>query len=185
MTGHNSSAMQSAHIRVAKELGAESLVERCYAENGTEYKKAVHDLLVFTKAFTVTVIDDGKRQNVPDLAFGQAVRQTMVAGIVITVVGVITGIGMGGGSIDGTARATANTDPRSGPAVDGALGPCCVGLKAQRRMSIETGSGRRRDGSGSSRGDGHGVHRRCVSVKGAPNQFYTQLWFVLIAFIRK
>jgi|CZLA01.1.fsa_nt_gi hypothetical protein len=83
----------------------------------------------------------------------------MVAGIVIT------GIGMGGGSIVGTARATANTDPRSGPAVDGALGPCCVGLKAQRRMSIETGSGRRRDGSGSSRGDGHGVHRRCVSVK--------------------
>lgn len=67
MTGHNSSAMQFAHIRVAKELGAESLVECCYAENGTEYEKAVHDLLVFTKAFTVTVIDDGKRQNVPDL----------------------------------------------------------------------------------------------------------------------
>ncbi len=61
------SAMQSAHIRVAKELGAESLVERCYAENGTKYEKAVHDLLVFTKAFTVTVIDDGKRQNVTDL----------------------------------------------------------------------------------------------------------------------
>lgn len=67
MTGHNSSAMQSAHIRVAKELGAESLVERCYTENGTEYEKAVHDLLVCTKAFEVTVIDDGKRQNVPDL----------------------------------------------------------------------------------------------------------------------
>jgi Holliday junction resolvase len=38
-----------------------------YGENGTEYEKAIHDLLVFTKAFTVTVIDDGKRQNVPDL----------------------------------------------------------------------------------------------------------------------
>jgi hypothetical protein len=61
------SAMQSAHIRVAKELGTESLVECCYAENGTEYERAIHDLLVFTKAFTVTVIDDGKRQNVPDL----------------------------------------------------------------------------------------------------------------------
>jgi len=47
------------------------------------------------------VIDDGKRQNVPDLAFDQAVRQTMVAGIVINVVGVTTGIGIGGGSIDG------------------------------------------------------------------------------------
>lgn len=113
----------------------------------------------------------------------------MVAGIVIVItvvgaVGVITGIGMHGGSIGGTARATANTDPRSGPAVDGARGPCCVGLKTQRRMSIETGSGKRRDGSGRSRGDGHGVHRRCVSVKGAPNRFYTQLWLFLIAFRR-
>ncbi len=87
----------------------------------------------------------------------------MVAGIVITVVGVIIGIGMGG-SIDGRPGPTANTDPRSGPAVDGACGPCCVGLKTQRRMSIKTGSRRRRDGS--SRGDGHGVHRRCVSVRG-------------------
>jgi hypothetical protein len=144
MTGHNSSAMQSAHIRVAKEIGAESLVERCCAENGTEYKKAVHDLLALKKAFTVTVIDDGTRQNVPDLAFDEGVWQTMVAGIVITVVGVTTGIGIGGGSIEG-----------------------------------------RRDDSGSSRGDGHGVHRRCVSVKGAPNQFYTQPWFILIASMRK
>ena len=66
-TGHNSSAMQAAHIRVAKKFGAEALVERCYLDTGTEYEKAVYDLLVFTKAVTVTVIDDGKRQNVPDL----------------------------------------------------------------------------------------------------------------------
>lgn len=74
MTGHNSSSMQSAHVRVAREFRAEALVERCYVENGTEYEKAVHDLLVFTKAFAVTVIDDGKRQNVPDLlvALGNA-----------------------------------------------------------------------------------------------------------------
>jgi helicase len=65
-TGHNSNAMQSAHIRVAKELGAESLVERCYTENGTAYEDAVHKLLAYTKAFKITVIDDGKRQNVPD-----------------------------------------------------------------------------------------------------------------------
>lgn len=65
-TGHNSNAMFSAHMRVAKGLGAESFVERCYAENGTAYEKAVHNLVAFTKAFTVTVIDDGKRQNVPD-----------------------------------------------------------------------------------------------------------------------
>jgi len=64
-TGHNSCAMRSAHMRVAKELGAESIVERGYADNGTAYEKAVHDLLVYTKV-TVTVIDDGKRQNVPD-----------------------------------------------------------------------------------------------------------------------
>jgi len=66
-TGHNSNAMQTAHIRVAKRYGAEALVERCYLNNGTDYEKAVYDLLAFTKAMTVTVIDDGKRQNVPDL----------------------------------------------------------------------------------------------------------------------
>jgi helicase len=65
-TGHNSNAMQSAHIRIAKDLGAGSLVERCYTESGTAYEKAVHELLLHTKAFKVTVIDDGKRQNVPD-----------------------------------------------------------------------------------------------------------------------
>jgi hypothetical protein len=130
MTGHNSSAMRSAHIRVAKELGGESLVARCYAENGTEYKKAIHDLLVFTKAFTVTVIDDGKRQYVLDFAFDQVVRQTMVAGIVIIVVGVTTGIGIGGRQHRrGPPGATANTDPRNSPAIDGARGPCCVGTE--------------------------------------------------------
>lgn len=101
----------------------------------------------------------------------------MVAGIVIVIV--ITGIGMGSGNIGGTARATTNTDPRSASAVDGARGPCCVGLKTQRRMSIETGSGRRRDGSGRSRGDGRGVHRRCVSVKGAPESV---LYAIIVCF---
>ena len=66
MTGHNSNAMQAAHMRVAKELGAESLVERCYTENGTAYENAVQELLAYTKAFKITVIDDGRRQNVPD-----------------------------------------------------------------------------------------------------------------------
>lgn len=66
-TGHNSNAMQSVHMRVAREFGVESVVERCYRENGTEYEKAAHDLLAATKAFAITVIDDGKRQNVPDL----------------------------------------------------------------------------------------------------------------------
>jgi helicase len=66
-TGHDSGSMQSAHIRVAKTFGAEVLVERCYKENGIEYEKAICALLAFTKTMTVTVIDDGKRQNVPDL----------------------------------------------------------------------------------------------------------------------
>src|ERR1039458_9519680 len=58
-TGHNSSAMQAAHIRVAKKFGAEALVERCYLDIGTEYEKAIHNLLVFTKAVTVTVLYAG------------------------------------------------------------------------------------------------------------------------------
>jgi hypothetical protein len=99
--------------------------------------------------------------------------------ILITVVGVITGIGMGG-SIDGTARATANTDLGAGRLLICAR-PMLRRTETQGRMSIETTSGRRRDGSGSSRGDGRGVHRRCV----LPNRFYTQLLLVLIAFRRK
>src|SRR5262249_47040669 len=35
-------------------------------------------LLVFTKAFTVKVIDDGKRQNVPDLLVGHGSIETLV-----------------------------------------------------------------------------------------------------------
>jgi hypothetical protein len=129
--------MQSA---VAKELGGESLVARCYAENGTEYKKAIHDLLVFTKAFTVTVIDDGKRQYVLDFAFDQVVRQTMVAGIVIIVVGVTTGIGIGGRQHRrGPPGATANTDPRNSRLLTARAAHAASGLKGQRRMSIETG----------------------------------------------
>jgi helicase len=66
-TGHNSSAMQSGHIRVAKKYGVETIVERCYTAAGTDYEEAVRDLLAATKTVNVTVLDDGKRQNVPDL----------------------------------------------------------------------------------------------------------------------
>jgi len=66
-TGHNSSSMQTAHIRVAKKLGVAELVERCYIENGTQYEQAIYGLLTFSKAFIITIVDDGKRQNVPDL----------------------------------------------------------------------------------------------------------------------
>jgi helicase len=66
-TGHNSNAMQAAHVRVAEKFGVEAVVECCYSDIGTAYEKAIYDLLAHVKELSVTVIDDGKRQNVPDL----------------------------------------------------------------------------------------------------------------------
>jgi helicase len=63
-----SETLKSAHIRIAGSLGFEEVMERCYSENGTEYEKAIFELLSQHTGLTVTMVDDGKRQNVPDLS---------------------------------------------------------------------------------------------------------------------
>jgi helicase len=55
------------HGRVAKELGLTRIVERCESELGTEYEKAIAELLRVESSWIVIVLDDGIRQNVPDL----------------------------------------------------------------------------------------------------------------------
>lgn len=59
--------LAATHGRVAKELGIEKLVEACNLEQGVEYEKAVAELLRVETSWMVTVLDDGKRQNVPDI----------------------------------------------------------------------------------------------------------------------
>jgi len=67
MTGHSDDHMETAHIRVAKDLGIDSIVSRCYKDNGIEYERAILDLLLAAKSICAKAVDDGARQNVPDL----------------------------------------------------------------------------------------------------------------------
>jgi helicase len=59
--------LASVHKRVAKDLGIEAIVEDCSSGLGRDYEKAIGKLLEVETGWTVTVLDDGKRQNVPDL----------------------------------------------------------------------------------------------------------------------
>lgn len=59
--------LAEAHGRVARELGIEELVARADREMGTEYERAIADLLRVENEWVVTILDDGKRQNVPDI----------------------------------------------------------------------------------------------------------------------
>lgn len=65
--GYKADRFSKTHLRVAKELGLEHLVEDCNTKLGTEYEVAVKKLLEAEASWAVTVLDDGKRQNVPDI----------------------------------------------------------------------------------------------------------------------
>lgn len=65
--GHGASRLAATHQRVAAELGLSALVDRCNRELGVEYELAIADLLRVEISWIVTVLDDGTRQNVPDL----------------------------------------------------------------------------------------------------------------------
>lgn len=57
----------SAHKRVARELGIEKIIDDCNTSLGVEYEKSIKRLLEVETGWAVTTLDDGKRQNVPDL----------------------------------------------------------------------------------------------------------------------
>ncbi len=65
--GNQRGRLSSAHKRTAKELGIESIVDSCEKELGTKYETAIFDLLSVETAWVVTILDNGDRQNVPDL----------------------------------------------------------------------------------------------------------------------
>lgn len=65
--GLGPSRLTATHARVAKNLGIEGLVERCNRELGVNYEKAIAELLRVEASWMVKVLDDGHRQNVPDL----------------------------------------------------------------------------------------------------------------------
>jgi helicase len=67
MAGHNPNHMHSAHCRVAEKLGILSVVDRCYQDVGVEYEKAVLELFHACGISSAKTVDNGLRQNVPDL----------------------------------------------------------------------------------------------------------------------
>lgn len=58
---------KGAQIEVAKSLGMKEIFERCELALGTEYEDAIGALLSTLNNVKVRRVDDGKRQNVPDL----------------------------------------------------------------------------------------------------------------------
>ncbi len=65
--GLGANRVAKAQSRVAKQLGLEQIVEDFNSKLGTEYEAAVIKLLQVETSWVVTVLDDGKRQNVPDM----------------------------------------------------------------------------------------------------------------------
>jgi helicase len=65
--GHSFNRLKSTHSQLAKELGLGDLLDSCNNNLGVEYEKAITDLLRVETSWIVTALDDGTRQNVPDI----------------------------------------------------------------------------------------------------------------------
>ena len=76
--GLGPSRLASAHRKVGQELGIEHLVKACDEALGTEYEDAIAMLLKVEAAWTVTVLDDGTRPNVPDLLIILSSKQILL-----------------------------------------------------------------------------------------------------------
>jgi helicase len=66
------------HAELAAKLGVGELVDRCAKALGNDYEAAVKSLLGIEQRWTTTVIDDGKRQNVPDLLLSLGSRSALI-----------------------------------------------------------------------------------------------------------
>jgi helicase len=55
------------HLRLGQELGIEEIVKKCNESFGTAYDDAIFELLRQELNWSVDKLDDGKRQNVPDI----------------------------------------------------------------------------------------------------------------------
>jgi helicase len=67
VSGVSEDRLANAHIRVAQTVGVTNLVKDCNTSFDTEYEDAILKLLEEEASWIVTAVDDGKRQNVPDL----------------------------------------------------------------------------------------------------------------------
>lgn len=65
--GYGTDRYANAHARVGKALGIADLVEACNKALGRDYEAAMAALLKVEQNWIITVLDDGQRQNTPDL----------------------------------------------------------------------------------------------------------------------
>lgn len=66
-TGLSESRLHYVQSSIARQIGLEDLVRRAQETVGVDYERAITELLRVETAWSVTVLDDGVRQNVPDL----------------------------------------------------------------------------------------------------------------------
>lgn len=66
------------HGELAAKLGVAEIVEQCANALGQDYEAAVKSLLQVERKWSVTVLDDGKAQNVPDLLLTLGTRSALI-----------------------------------------------------------------------------------------------------------
>ena len=66
-TDFGANRLASAHAQLAERLGVRETVVACTESMDTQYEEAIVRLLNEEENWTVTVLDDGRRQNVPDV----------------------------------------------------------------------------------------------------------------------
>lgn len=67
VVGPSPNRLASSHTTLARKLGIEQIVETCNSELGTAYEEAIIRLLEVEDEWSVQRLDDGRRQNVPDI----------------------------------------------------------------------------------------------------------------------
>jgi ATP-dependent DNA helicase len=76
--GYAPSRLAASHVRTAKALGIEKLVDACNRELGVEYDHAIASLLDIETSWILTVLDNGQRQNVPDMLVQLGERRVLI-----------------------------------------------------------------------------------------------------------
>lgn len=66
------------HATVAAGLGLSDVIADCSSSLGTEYEQAIQRLLEEERRWVITVIDDGKQQNVPDIMIRLGERSILI-----------------------------------------------------------------------------------------------------------
>lgn len=76
--GLGSNRLATAHHKTGQELGIARHVKACEDALGTDYETAIATLMQVETAWTVTLLDDGTRPNVPDLLIELGTQQILL-----------------------------------------------------------------------------------------------------------